>query len=47
MSENDNMKLESGEQLSQQVLSIKAKVLEKDLPNHVVNCFEKITRESE
>ena len=36
------MKIELGEQLSQPVLSIKAVVLEKDLPDHVGKSYEKI-----
>ena len=37
------MKIELGEQLSQPALSIKAKVFEKDLPDHVGKSYEKIT----
>ena len=36
------MQIEIGEQLTQPVLSIKAKVLEKDLPNHVKKSYKKI-----
>lgn len=36
------MKIEPGEQLSQPALSIRAKVPEKDLPDHVGKCYEKI-----
>jgi effector-binding domain-containing protein len=42
MSETDILKIEPGEQLSQPALSIKANVLEKDLPDHVEKCFQKI-----
>jgi len=42
MSEENILQIESGEQLSQPVLSIKAKVLEKDLPKHVEKSYEKI-----
>ena len=42
MSKNDNIKIEYGEQKSQTALSIKAIVLEKDLPSHVEKSYEKI-----
>lgn len=42
MSKKDIMKIALGEQLSQPALSIKAKVFEKDLPNHVEKSYEKI-----
>lgn len=42
MSKKDIIKIEFGEQLSQPVLSIKAKVLEQDLPKHVEKSYETI-----
>jgi effector-binding domain-containing protein len=42
MSEKEIMKIEVGEQKSQPALSIRAKILEKDLPDFVVKSFGEI-----
>lgn len=42
MSEKEIMKLEVGEQISQLALSIRANILEKDLPDFVVKSFGEI-----
>ncbi len=43
MSKSNIMEIEFGEQKSQPVLSIRAKVSEKDLHDHVLKCFGKIS----